>query len=199
VSPDRDDLGRAVAPRTIHRVVSLVPSLTEAVAATAPGLLVGVTDWCTHPPDLAVQRVGGTKNPSVAAVLDLQPDLVLANQEENRAPDLDALRAAGSAVWVTAAETVPAALRSLERMLAGSPDRCPPDRYPPDRYPKVRLDDLPTYDLVVLPDEPYPFAADDGPEAFPGAPAALVSGRRLTWYGPSLVQARALLSRQLDV
>ncbi|MGW2994867.1 helical backbone metal receptor, partial [Streptomyces sp. NPDC001193] len=31
------------------RVVSLVPSLTEAVAVSAPGLLVGVTDWCTGP------------------------------------------------------------------------------------------------------------------------------------------------------
>ncbi len=250
VSPDRDDLGRVVASRrTIHRVVSLVPSLTEAVAATAPGLLVGATDWCTHPPDLAVPRVGGTKNPCVAAVLDLRPDLVLANEEENRAPDLDALREAGTAVWVTAPETVPAALRSLERMLAAcrldrptwleqagavwapahdGPRRravVPIWRRPwmalgrdtfagdllsrlgvvnvlagsPDRYPKVRLDDLPTYDLVVLPDEPYPFAADDGPEAFPDVPAALVSGRHLTWYGPSLVQSRALLSRQLDV
>ena len=49
-------------------------------------------------------------------------------------------------------------------------------------------------DLVVLPDEPYLFTADDGPEAFPGIPSALVSGRHLTWYGPSLAEApRALL------
>ncbi|MEV6816936.1 helical backbone metal receptor, partial [Micromonospora sp. NPDC051296] len=33
------------------RVVSLVPSLTEAVAVTRPGLLVGATDWCSHPAD----------------------------------------------------------------------------------------------------------------------------------------------------
>lgn len=51
------------------RVVSLVPSLTEAVAATAPGLLVGVTDRCTHPPGLVAARVGGSKNPDVPAVL----------------------------------------------------------------------------------------------------------------------------------
>jgi hypothetical protein len=50
---------------------------------------------------------------------------------------------------------------------------------------------------VVLPDEPYPFSRDDGPEAFPGLPAALVSGRHLTWYGPSLAEAPALLRRQL--
>ncbi len=49
----------------------------------------------------------------------------------------------------------------------------------------------------MLPDEPYAFSASDGPEAFPGLPAACVSGRHLTWYGPSLVAARDLLARQL--
>jgi len=52
-------------------------------------------------------------------------------------------------------------------------------------------------DLVVLPDEPYAFSATDGPEAFPDLDVALVSGRHLTWYGPSLVEARDLLERQL--
>ncbi len=69
----------------------------------------------------------------------------------------------------------------------------------PERYPKVELDQLPPHDLVVLPDEPYLFTADDGPEAFPAVPAALVSGRHLTWYGPSLAQARDVLTAQLDV
>lgn len=45
------------------RIVSLVPSLTEAVASSVPGALVGATDWCTHPADLDVVRIGGTKNP----------------------------------------------------------------------------------------------------------------------------------------
>jgi hypothetical protein len=68
-----------------------------------------------------------------------------------------------------------------------------------DRYPRVDLAGLPPHDLVVLPDEPYAFSAADGPEAFPDVPAALVSGRHLTWYGPSLVEARAVLAAQLDV
>jgi ABC-type Fe3+-hydroxamate transport system substrate-binding protein len=244
----RDDLGRSVeVPAHVGRVVSLVPSLTEAVAASAPGLLVGATAWCSHPAGLEVARIGGTKNPDVPAVLDLRPDLVVANAEENREGDLDALRAGGVAVWVTAPETVPQALTSLDRMLAacrlarpawldeaqaawadvrpGPPRRAvvPVWRRPwmalgrdtfagdvlarlgvhnvlagaADRYPKVRLDELPPHDLVVLPDEPYAFSADDGPESFPGVPAALVSGRALTWYGPSLVEAPALLRRQL--
>src|SRR3712207_2792659 len=107
-----------------RRVVSLVPSLTEAVAATAPGSLVGATDWCTHPENLGVPRVGGTKWPDVDRVLDLRPDLVLANAEENRAEDLAALRTAGVQVEVTAFATVDEALLGLARVCAllGVPD-----------------------------------------------------------------------------
>nr|MDT0666830.1 helical backbone metal receptor [Micromonospora sp. DSM 115978] len=101
----------------MRRVVSLVPSLTEAVAVSAPGLLVGATNWCSQPDELEVARIRGTKNPDVAAVVALRPDVVCANSEENRVVDLDALRDAGLAVWVTAPTTVPAALRSLDRML----------------------------------------------------------------------------------
>jgi hypothetical protein len=69
----------------------------------------------------------------------------------------------------------------------------------PGRYPKVDLADLTARgpELVVLPDEPYPFSAGDGPEMFPGRRVALVEGRSLTWYGPSLVTARSLLAAQL--
>src|SRR6185312_6551957 len=104
----RDDTG-AVVPLAgpPQRVVSLVPSLTETVAATAPTRLAGATDWCSHPAGLDVPRVRGTKN----------PDLVLANEEENRPADLAALRAAGVAVWVTVVRTVDQALTSLRRML----------------------------------------------------------------------------------
>jgi ABC-type Fe3+-hydroxamate transport system substrate-binding protein len=84
------------------RVVSLVPSLTEAVAHLGyADRLVGVTKFCTvgAPPHAA--RLRGTKNPALGAVLALKPDLVLANTEENRSDDLDALRAAGVEVLET--------------------------------------------------------------------------------------------------
>jgi ABC-type Fe3+-hydroxamate transport system substrate-binding protein len=228
------------------RVVSLVPSLTETVGASAPEMLVGVTDWCTHPPGLPAARIGGTKNPRVDDVVALRPDLVLGNLEENRGADLDALRAAGLSVWVTDYETVPAALAGLGQLLEtlalGRPDwlrvaedawsepwpepRCralvPIWRRPwmavgrdtfagdvlsrlgvdnvlagdPERYPRIDLRALPPYGVVVLPDEPYAFSATDGPEAF-GVPSRLVSGRHLTWYGPSLAQAREVLTAQL--
>ncbi len=70
----------------------------------------------------------------------------------------------------------------------------------PGRYPHIELDDLAARqpDLIVLPDEPYAFSPDDGPEMFPRQRVALVEGRALTWYGPSLVTARSVLRAQLD-
>ena len=116
----RDDLGEPVElPGPARRVVSLVPSLTEAVARSAPGLLVGATDWCTHPAGLVVTRVRGTKNPDRTKVTTLAPDLVIANREENRKLDVVRLRDAGLAVWVTVIESVPEALASLRRLLTG--------------------------------------------------------------------------------
>jgi hypothetical protein len=252
-----DDLGEPVGlagpPR---RVVSLVPSLTEVVAVTVPGVLVGATDYCVHPADLDVSRVGGSKYPKLAAVRAAEPDLVLANAEENRPEDVAALRSEGIAVWVTAAAaTVPAGLASIRRMLTEVFDLAAPPSWlveaadewsgppPPvravaivpvwrrpwvvlgrdtfagdvlrrlgvanayarhlDRYPRPRLDKLRGLladgraGLVVLPDEPYRFTRDDGPEAFPGARCAFVDGRLLTWCGPSLAGARAVLEGQL--
>ncbi|MEU0089331.1 helical backbone metal receptor [Kribbella sp. NPDC006257] len=243
----QDDVGSVIAmPSEVRRVVSIVPSLTEAIAATRRELLVGATDWCTHPEDLDVTRVRGTKNPDVALIRELAPDVVIANAEENRAADLDALRAAGIAVWVTAPATLDESLGSLRRMLSAITGEVPqwlddahaiwstpyagPRRRAivpiwrrpwmalgrdtfagdvlarlgidnvlaesPERYPKFDPARLPEYDVVVLPDEPYAFSVNDGSEAFT-RPAKCVSGRHLTWYGPSLVEARAVLTEQL--
>ena len=113
-----DDTGEQLAhcAQPVSRVVSLVPSLTEAIAATRPGALCGATDWCTHPADLEVRRVRGTKNVDWRAVVDLRPDLVVANKEENREIDVRRLREAGVPVWVTVIEDVPQALTSMERL-----------------------------------------------------------------------------------
>lgn len=100
------------------RVVSLVPSLTESIASADPALLVGVTDWCTHPPGLAAQRVRGTKNPDVAAIVALAPDVVVANREENRKLDVERLRAAGVRVWVSRIDTLAEAFAELHVLFA---------------------------------------------------------------------------------
>lgn len=247
----RDDLGSTVTlPKSVRRVVSLVPSLTEAVALSAPGVLVGATQWCTHPADLDVPRYGGTKNPDIDGIVAAAPDVVVVNEEENKPEHVEQLRARGIAVWVTDIRTVDGALASLTRLLddvLDAPERrwltdaerawgevapvaqepiraiVPIWRRPwmhvgsdtyagdvlarlgvrnvlgrdPERYPRRVIEELPSVDLVVLPDEPYAFTADDGPEAFASTPCALVSGRHLTWYGPAMVDAPRVLASQI--
>lgn len=116
-----DDLGGVLTlPERPSRVISLVPSLTEAVAVSVPGVLIGVTDWCTHPDDLdtrGVVRLGGTKNPNLDAIADLSADLVIANEEENREADLAELRRRGVPLYVTDIRTVDQALSSIDRLL----------------------------------------------------------------------------------
>jgi len=243
IPPAVDDLGHPVPlPDRVSRVVSLVPSLTEALVSVDRAAVVGATDWCTHPGDLDCARVRGTKNPDLAAVRALAPDVVVANKEENRELDVRRLREAGVPVWVTDIATVPDAVASMERLsdalgwtrpawLGRARELwCGPlpavtravavpvwrdpwmvvggGTFTSDllrrlgwanvyadhaRYPHVDLADLDAAgaDVVLLPDEPYVFGADDGPEAF-ATPTELVAGRLLTWYGPSLVEAAAL-------
>jgi ABC-type Fe3+-hydroxamate transport system substrate-binding protein len=234
--------------RSASRVVSLVPSITEALASIRREALVGATDWCTHPADLdetLEARVRGTKNPNLDTIERLRPDVVIANHEENRELDVRRLRDRGIDVHVTRIETVPEAVETFEHLfdevlrwerpawLAEArtlwcgplPDvtatvAIPIWRDPwmvvggstftgdlarrlgwanafaesSDRYPKVTPEEMESrgVDLVLLPDEPYVFTADDGPEAFPDTETKLVSGRLLTWYGPSLLEAGTL-------
>ena len=92
------------------RIVSLVPSTTETVAALGcADQLVGVTEYCTVGAPAEARRVGGTKNPALASIVALRPDLVLANTEENRPVDLDELRDQGVTVHETLPKTVPEA------------------------------------------------------------------------------------------
>lgn len=119
-APGVDDLGGAVAlPEGVERIVSLVPNLSELLWSwDLADRLVGVTEWCVAPPDgfPAARRVRGTKNPDLQAIIELAPDLVLANEEENRQRDVEALRAAGIAVHVTRVRTLSALSDSLHRL-----------------------------------------------------------------------------------
>lgn len=233
-----------------RRVVSLVPSLTEALASVHPELVVGATEWCTHPADLAATRVRGTKNPDLAAIRALAPDVVIANKEENRELDVRRLRESGVEVWVSEIETVPEGIEALETMFDqvlgwDRPDWLAPARdlwtapvprprarvavpiwrdpwmvvgaatftddllarlglhnvyadadapgHRSERYPTTTVEEIESTaaEVVLLPDEPYVFTATDGPEAF-SLPTRLVSGRLITWYGPSLVDPELL-------
>jgi len=96
-----DDIGRDVdLPASPRRIVSLVPSLTETLVVLGVGdALVKVTRYCTEPAAgvATLPKVGGTKNPDLAAIRALAPDLVIMNAEENHREDFAALIAAGLA------------------------------------------------------------------------------------------------------
>jgi len=103
-------------PQPPQRVVSLVPSVTGSLFDLGLGpRLVGRTDYCVYPAAglAGLPTVGGTKNPSVEAILALTPDLVIANWEENHRADVEALTAAGVPVWVTFPSTARDALNLL--------------------------------------------------------------------------------------
>ena len=93
------------------RIVSLVPSLSETL-----------DDW-GHPPIAGTRfcalaglaRVGGTKDPDLAAIAALEPDLVVLDEEENRREDYEALVALGLAVYACAVRS----LGDLDDALAG--------------------------------------------------------------------------------
>ena len=220
------------------------------IADDHPIFRSGLRQLIEKDPTFCVVGEAGDGRAALDIIVDLAPDVVVANAEENRSADIAALAECGVAVWVTAPETLPAALTSLDRMLTHACGLARPswldaavqawqpadrgarrravvpiwrrpwmvlgrDTFAGDvlarlgvanlyaghaeRYPKIPLDDLLAAgpELVVLPDEPYRFTAGDGPECFPGLPAALVSGRHLTWYGPSLAEAPGVLAVQL--
>lgn len=227
------------------RIVSLVPSLTELVWWFGLGdSLVGRTRFCTEPagPLEGVPIVGGTKNPKVEKIVDLHPDLVIANKEENRREDVEALRAAGLEVLVTDPNSVVEAL-AMVRELAGvlgaeakalelttAAERAMGERMPArvlrvfvavwkepllglgsesygndllrvagaenvlsarPRYPELTRDELVGLgpELILLPDEPCPFKASDATAFSTIAPAQVIDGKLLWWYGPRMPDA----------
>lgn len=224
------------------RIVSLCPSTTESLVALGlGGSLVGVTRYCVHPREAleGIPRVGGTKNPDLAAIAALAPDLVLCNAEENRDADLaelsrlhrvevshprrvadvpPMLRRLG--VLTGAAEAANRWASAVEEKLAAAGAHRPvrfaylvwkgpfmaaaAGTYVSDllaTFGGVNVfpagaDDWPRTDeagvaslapqLLVLPDEPYPFTEADREhwrEALPAARVALVSGEDFCWHG----------------
>ncbi len=110
-----DDLGRTLLfGRAPRRIVSLVPSDTYSVIALGAGeRLVGRTTYCEHGD--GVETVGGTKDADPAKILALEPDLVIANQEENARRTLEAI--AGKApVLVSLPRTVEQGIAHLARL-----------------------------------------------------------------------------------
>ena len=260
-----DDLQRVISlPAYPRRIVSLVPSITETLFALGAGeRVVGVTDYCTHPPEevARVTKVGGTKDPHLEVILQLAPDLVILNDEENRREDFTWLAERGLPLYVTAPRKVADGIAMIDKLgallgcqpqsaplaqtlrsrydrlateVAGQPRLrvfCPIWRKPwmsfnrdtyiddmlwcgggenvlrtkTERYFTVTLAEVKTLSpqVVLLPSEPYPFAAKHIVHLTPlrDTPAGqaghfyCVDGRALCWYGPRIADGLEQLAR----
>ncbi len=269
-----------------ERVVSLVPSITASLFdLKLADCLVGVTNYCPQPETegSAITTIGGTRDPSVDKILELKPDLILANKEENNRDSIEQLKKAGLTVWITFPRTIEQAIenlwslvkiipsnphatnvillleRSLEWTRRAYTDQAPVRvfypiwmdayegstwfmtihqttyahdvlkvcgaenvfsdrlrRYPLEadlgmadeedpgerdcRYPRVPVDEVleSRPELILVPDEPFPFAADHIKQIaslLGESPAArlgnirLVDGRLVHWHGTMLARA----------
>jgi ABC-type Fe3+-hydroxamate transport system substrate-binding protein len=273
----RDSLGREVMlARTPRTVVSLVPSDTYSlVRLGVADRIAGRTRYCVEPADVVakIPEFGGTKDADADAIIELFPDLVIANQEENTKRDLERIARAGIAVYVSFPKTVAEGLSHLSRVarmlgiegdslvkdtlrghyqalreaearrdaraavptffpiwmdplmtihgdtfisdvlalggarnvfadrprrypLAADLGRAPADDAPgrDTRYPRITEDELVAKhpELVLLPDEPYAFGADDQARfqnLLPAAAVARVDGKDFSWYGARSLEA----------
>jgi ABC-type Fe3+-hydroxamate transport system substrate-binding protein len=117
------------------RVVSLVPSATETLVAW--GITpVAVTRFCEQP---HLRTVGGTKNPDIASIVSMAPDLVVMCPEENRLEDAERLRAEGVHIHAVEIDDVAGVAPALAR-LAAALGLAPPqlEPLPPQSAPRLR-------------------------------------------------------------
>lgn len=245
----RDQVGRAVSLKPpARRIVSLVPSQTELLFDLGVGdRVVGVTRYCVEPARARerAETVGGTKRVHLDRVRALEPDLVLANREENT-PEIVETLEAEAPVWVSDVRTLGDALamiRSVGELVgresearelaerAGSVVReTESDRhwrvaYPVwtdpwhvaagdtfidhmlaragllnvfgdlSRYPHVDgelLSERRT-EVLLLPDEPFPFDAShvrELSERYPTVRVVALDGKIFSWYGSRLLRFR---------
>ena len=119
----RDDRGVSFMPlRRPFKVVSLVPSWTETLfdLGLTEEEIVGRTDYCVHPMDHVgrIEAVGGPKDPDIQKIFRLQPDLIIADREENRREDIEQFEKhwTVSRVFLTGPTTVNEALQDVERL-----------------------------------------------------------------------------------
>lgn len=114
-----DEAGRQVrVPRSVQRIVSLAPSLTETLYALgAQDRLVGDTDFCDYPAEAQKKtKVGGAINPSIEQIAALRPDLVLVTKSLNRYDTVRALDDLHIAAYATDPHTVDDVISSAERL-----------------------------------------------------------------------------------
>jgi ABC-type Fe3+-hydroxamate transport system substrate-binding protein len=123
-----DQIGRPVElPALPRSIVSLVPSITELLyTLQLEEQVTGITKFCVHPNNWFRQktRVGGTKAIKTSVIHELQPDLIIANKEENVKEQVEEL-AKHYPVWVTDVNNLADSLEMIGQIgtITGTPDR----------------------------------------------------------------------------
>jgi hypothetical protein len=184
-------------PHPPRRIISLVPSQTELLYAL--GLdeeVVGITKFCVHPPawHRHKTRVGGTKDIHSDIIRSLQPDLIIANKEENLQQQVEALFP-HYPVWVSDVASMPDALEMIIAVgaLTGTEEKAN-IFHDLNRYPSIELSALveKKCQLVLLSSELYPFRDKHIAEinaVLPSATIKLVDGEMFSWYGSRLLES----------
>jgi iron complex transport system substrate-binding protein len=114
-----DEMGRKIEiPQTIHRVVSLAPSITETLYALGvQDRLVADSDYCDYPPEAKQKpHVGGTITPSIEMIASLHPDVVLVTKGINRLDTVNSLASLGIPSYATDPHSVAEILTSTQRL-----------------------------------------------------------------------------------
>jgi ABC-type Fe3+-hydroxamate transport system substrate-binding protein len=104
--------------RISRAIISLVPSQTELLHYLGLGdRVVGITKFCIHPGDWhkTKTRIGGTKILKHGVIDDLQPDLIIANKEENTREDVELL-SSKYPVWVSDVNDLNSALQMIKQV-----------------------------------------------------------------------------------
>jgi ABC-type Fe3+-hydroxamate transport system substrate-binding protein len=113
----KDQIGKPVfVPGIPKKIVSLVPSVTELLYDLGLGdRVVGITRYCVHPAAWLQTKtiIGGTKKIDIRKILSLQPDLVLANKEENIKEQVELL-GTSVPVYTSAVSNLASALQLIQ-------------------------------------------------------------------------------------
>ena len=101
-----------------QRIISVVPSQTELLYdLELDEEVIAITKFCVHPLIWfeTKPRIGGTKNLNLQKIKELQPDLILANKEENNKKDIEEL-ASHFPVWVSDVNTLSSAYAMIKEV-----------------------------------------------------------------------------------
>jgi ABC-type Fe3+-hydroxamate transport system substrate-binding protein len=115
-----DQMMRTVeVPIKPERIVSLVPSQTELLHYFGlENEVVGITKFCVYPREWFnnKMRIGGTKHLKIKEIIDLNPDLVIGNKEENTKEDIQQLERNGITVWMSDINSFDEALSMIQQI-----------------------------------------------------------------------------------